>query len=232
MNCEDIKKIIPKYFRHQASEAEIKMVEEHLCICHNCRTDLGELMDKKEVVNNLHTEENNGDKIDEKHKVESNLPEIKIVFDDKAISDIPRHTAANEDKEVFTANRQQEDISVFSGNNDNKKMGNVAPLENQQFVSDEKKLKDDKQKKIKDAGENKETEGAGEDVRISFKDEFGECEEKEDILNQRKSEKISKEIENEKQINRTPKKIDFFEYISLTLGIIVLIFVSYLLIRG
>jgi hypothetical protein len=46
MDCEEIKKIIPKYFQHSASEEEIREVEEHLCICHDCRTTLGELMDK------------------------------------------------------------------------------------------------------------------------------------------------------------------------------------------
>jgi len=46
MDCEEVKKIIPRYFQHTASEEEIKKVEEHLCICHDCRTTLGELMDK------------------------------------------------------------------------------------------------------------------------------------------------------------------------------------------
>jgi len=45
MDCEDIKKIIPCYFQHTASEEEIKQVEEHLCVCHDCRAVLGELMD-------------------------------------------------------------------------------------------------------------------------------------------------------------------------------------------
>ena len=46
MECEEIKKIIPKYFQHTASAEEIQVVEEHLCVCHDCRTVLGELMDK------------------------------------------------------------------------------------------------------------------------------------------------------------------------------------------
>ncbi len=48
MECEEIKKLIPKYFQHTVSEEEIQLVEEHLCICHDCRTVLGELMDKVE----------------------------------------------------------------------------------------------------------------------------------------------------------------------------------------
>lgn len=46
MDCEEIKSVIPKYFNHTASEDEIKTVEEHLCVCHDCRSTLGELMDK------------------------------------------------------------------------------------------------------------------------------------------------------------------------------------------
>jgi len=46
MECEEIKKIIPQYFQHTASDEEIQAVEEHLCVCHDCRTLLGELMDK------------------------------------------------------------------------------------------------------------------------------------------------------------------------------------------
>lgn len=49
MECEKIKKIIPKYFQHVVSEEEIQLVEEHLCVCHDCRTILGKLMDKLEV---------------------------------------------------------------------------------------------------------------------------------------------------------------------------------------
>jgi len=50
MECEEVKKIIPQYFQHTASEEEIQAVEEHLCVCHDCRTVLGELMDKVSTV--------------------------------------------------------------------------------------------------------------------------------------------------------------------------------------
>ncbi|MDD4294038.1 MAG: zf-HC2 domain-containing protein [Candidatus Omnitrophica bacterium] len=45
MNCENIKKIIPRYISHNASNDEINMVEEHLCICDKCRTLLADSMD-------------------------------------------------------------------------------------------------------------------------------------------------------------------------------------------
>ncbi|MFH1504449.1 MAG: hypothetical protein ABIH08_03555 [Candidatus Omnitrophota bacterium] len=46
MDCQEIKKIIPRYFQHIAVEEEVKSVEEHLCVCHECRLTLGKLMDK------------------------------------------------------------------------------------------------------------------------------------------------------------------------------------------
>lgn len=66
MDCKDIKQIIPKYFKHTATDDEIKTVEEHLCICHDCRTALGELMDK---VSDL--EDSQSQKPDSQEKPES-----------------------------------------------------------------------------------------------------------------------------------------------------------------
>ena len=73
MECEDIKKIIPKYFQHTANEEEIQSVEEHLCVCHDCRTILGELMDKAAEASELaavpsqdQPESSSEDKIQEK----------------------------------------------------------------------------------------------------------------------------------------------------------------------
>jgi len=45
MDCEQVKKVIPGYFQHTASDEEIQAVEEHLCVCHDCRVVLSELMD-------------------------------------------------------------------------------------------------------------------------------------------------------------------------------------------
>lgn len=46
MSCEDIKPIIPSYINHTAKDAEISKVEEHLCVCNQCREYLSQLMDK------------------------------------------------------------------------------------------------------------------------------------------------------------------------------------------
>lgn len=45
MDCEVIKEIIPAYIDHSASEEEIKIVEEHLCVCNDCRQHLGQCME-------------------------------------------------------------------------------------------------------------------------------------------------------------------------------------------
>jgi len=46
MNCEEIKTIIPAYIKHTAAEDEILKVEEHLCVCNECREFLGQTMDR------------------------------------------------------------------------------------------------------------------------------------------------------------------------------------------
>ncbi|MDP2924650.1 MAG: zf-HC2 domain-containing protein [Candidatus Omnitrophota bacterium] len=46
MICEEIKDIIPKYVKHDIQEPEITQVEEHLCVCNECRLFLSQFMDK------------------------------------------------------------------------------------------------------------------------------------------------------------------------------------------
>ncbi|MCM8826296.1 MAG: zf-HC2 domain-containing protein [Candidatus Omnitrophica bacterium] len=48
MDCESVRKIIPAYINHNASDNEIQQVEEHLCICQGCREYLSYFIDKKE----------------------------------------------------------------------------------------------------------------------------------------------------------------------------------------
>ncbi len=48
MSCEEIRKLLTKYVQHTANEEEVTKVEEHLCVCHDCRTSLGRLMDELE----------------------------------------------------------------------------------------------------------------------------------------------------------------------------------------
>jgi hypothetical protein len=65
MSCEEIKKLLTKYVQHTANEEEIKKVEEHLCVCHDCRTSLGQLMDKLDESEDAKISKNE-DKQDEK----------------------------------------------------------------------------------------------------------------------------------------------------------------------
>ncbi|MBU0694328.1 MAG: zf-HC2 domain-containing protein [Candidatus Omnitrophica bacterium] len=46
MDCEKIKEIIPAYIKHTALEEDAEKVEEHLCICHDCRQSLSQCIDK------------------------------------------------------------------------------------------------------------------------------------------------------------------------------------------
>lgn len=47
MDCKNIKEVIPAYIMHSATEDEVKIVEEHLCVCNDCRLFLGECLDKQ-----------------------------------------------------------------------------------------------------------------------------------------------------------------------------------------
>lgn len=49
MECKRIKEIIPQYVGHDASGQDIQLVEEHLCICQDCRDYLGGLLDRGET---------------------------------------------------------------------------------------------------------------------------------------------------------------------------------------
>ncbi|MCF7916975.1 MAG: zf-HC2 domain-containing protein, partial [Candidatus Omnitrophica bacterium] len=62
MTCEEIKKLLTKYVQHTADEEEIKKVEEHLCVCHDCRTSLGSLMDKLDESEEVQSVDNQKDK--------------------------------------------------------------------------------------------------------------------------------------------------------------------------
>lgn len=89
MDCQEIKNIIPRYFKHTASEDEIKLVEEHLCICHECRTTLGELMDTM-------------DEPSSNEKSENLQPQENLAADntDKTPEFTPKEPEKSEDEEI------------------------------------------------------------------------------------------------------------------------------------
>jgi len=47
--CEEIKKIIPGYVKHTLSAEENGSVEEHLCVCDDCRKYVNDLLDIAET---------------------------------------------------------------------------------------------------------------------------------------------------------------------------------------
>jgi len=101
MECEEIKKIIPQYFQHTASEEEIQIVEEHLCVCHDCRTLLGELMDKASEAAEVTSQEQPESLPDEKAKPP--LEEEK--------EELPKEEKPQEEVEE----KKEEDIEYFPG---------------------------------------------------------------------------------------------------------------------
>ena len=50
MDCLKIKEIIPSYIIHCATDEDILAVEEHLCICEDCRHYLSNQMEKPRKV--------------------------------------------------------------------------------------------------------------------------------------------------------------------------------------
>jgi len=100
MECSKIKEVIPKYFNHTASEEEIKTVEEHLCVCHDCRTALGELMDK---TTDSEQPADKGNLDQEMQIIPGNMPETPLGEEVK--------TTTSENLES-----KSEDIEYFPGN--------------------------------------------------------------------------------------------------------------------
>lgn len=47
MDCAEVRGLLQAYITHTAGEEEVKAVEEHLCVCNECRVYLGECMDKR-----------------------------------------------------------------------------------------------------------------------------------------------------------------------------------------
>ncbi|MFH1519530.1 MAG: zf-HC2 domain-containing protein [Candidatus Omnitrophota bacterium] len=108
MECQEIKEIIPKYFRHTASEKEIQQVEEHLCVCHDCRTVLGELMDQAEEAPPAALDKTAEPALEEK------------------ASDLPPSGGAEEPKEKLE--EKKEDIEYFPGDSEEVSMDKVDEI--------------------------------------------------------------------------------------------------------
>ncbi|MBN2483887.1 MAG: zf-HC2 domain-containing protein [Candidatus Omnitrophica bacterium] len=53
MECEHLRKDFPLYLRHQLPDSRVHELEEHLCVCEECRIFLSNLLDNKELLNDF-----------------------------------------------------------------------------------------------------------------------------------------------------------------------------------
>lgn len=74
MECEDIKVIIPAYVAHTASSEEAAAVEEHLCVCNECRQHLTLVMDSAPAAAGASAAPDDDDGPDE-HELVSSVPD-------------------------------------------------------------------------------------------------------------------------------------------------------------
>jgi predicted anti-sigma-YlaC factor YlaD len=47
MDCQEVKNIAVDYLKHNLTEDRVTQIEEHLCICAQCRSYLSNLLDNK-----------------------------------------------------------------------------------------------------------------------------------------------------------------------------------------
>ena len=56
-NCESVKELLGSYVAHTLTEEETSNVEEHLCVCDDCRKILNVSLDKEPVASSKGAEE-------------------------------------------------------------------------------------------------------------------------------------------------------------------------------
>ncbi|MCQ9205713.1 MAG: zf-HC2 domain-containing protein [Omnitrophica bacterium] len=149
MDCKDIKQIIPKYFKHTATDDEIKTVEEHLCTCHNCRTALGELMDKVSD-----SEDSQSQKSQNSHNQSSPEDRLKPGSQEKSASKAKKKQKSSSEDKTKDEGSGAEEMEYFPGVDLEAAMGKLkeTPVGEEKEESDE--LLDEAEKEEKDvAGE-------------------------------------------------------------------------------
>jgi len=115
MNCDEIKKIIPRYFQHTAGEEEMKKVEEHLCVCHDCRLALGELMDKltefgspEDKTEDIKIVSHEGEGSPHEEGSETNPQEVEELFEGDEISEKLKSLADDKEKVEYFPGQEAE----------------------------------------------------------------------------------------------------------------------------
>ena len=232
MECEKIKEIIPKYFKHTVSEEEIQLVEEHLCICHDCRTILGELMDKAEETSPQTPE-----------KAEEPLSEQK-----------PEEKLEQNKETPEASSDQKKDMEYFSGGDIESSLDKIDEiLEAAEPVKQEVEEKEppfeilteppfpEQELPVESDAEKQEEEPPKEIEPFLRKAAEGKEDSK--LFLREEPEEISEEVSEEftattNQPNKQPiikkqgDKADFLGYLCLIVGLGVLGFLAYLLTKG
>jgi len=152
MDCNKVKEIIPKYFNHTASEEEIKAVEEHLCICHECRTALGELMDKDTGSEQPVEKE---PQAEEMQIIPGNMPETPLGEQAETVSDNVQPSAESKEAKSESLEPKSEDIQYFPGNGfDEPKDSEKSPSQEQAPKNEESAKQEAAEAELPDQKDN------------------------------------------------------------------------------
>ena len=208
MECAEIRKIIPQYFRHTASEEEITLVEEHLCVCHDCRTVLGELMDKasstEEAVETPSqeqpeplTDDKPQEDAEQKKEEEVPAPEAEEI-EEKPLEQSPEgrpgEVPAGQSLPEREPSEREEDVEYFPGGNLEASMDKVDDILGK--TEPAKGDPGDKPEEVEPIDQDKEEEKAElprEEEKIEEKTELPLEEEKAEETTEKKEEVKEKE---------------------------------------
>jgi hypothetical protein len=231
MDCEEVKRIIPSYFQHSASEEEIKKVEEHLCVCHDCRTTLGHLMD-----NLTDTKEEAAKEPPLEPKPQENKPEVSseegmIYYPGESVD-------ASKQKPVSETTPEPEPLSL-------------SPEENIKPPKEEPKILSEKPKQeetlpepelpVAPAQETPEekTEPVPQGISLPQEESLPQAKpepaKKEGLVNPEEKDELQSQEHSFALDEHEPIKsgaIGSLEYIALAIGIIILISFIYLITKG
>ncbi|MBU2473386.1 MAG: zf-HC2 domain-containing protein [Candidatus Omnitrophica bacterium] len=214
MDCQEIKEVIPKYFNHTATDEEIKLVEEHLCVCHDCRSTLGELMDKLAIPEESKPEQTSQNADIEYVPGEGIDIELPESSQEAApiVTETPQEAASNEPEPVAAsqpANQQDNEILPDIPADKNER-SSVPPL------PAEDKVVENTEPAVVESLNEPEPENLEPKLSEPLPDETSE----------RKESYSLDKLPLEKE------KSDIFEYVILVVGIVIFLIFVYLFVKG
>lgn len=236
MECEKIKQIIPNYFQHTASEEEIQIVEEHLCVCHECRTTLGELMDKMSDAGELTPNKSEPVPVDNQPNLDQEEPLNSKFQGEKAVSE------AKPDIEYFPGEGLEEDSQELDKSAEKieepvkeepvslESKPELEPEKTEEVVEEELIFKDE-EPVVMSEPEPLIPESISQEIYepvINKKEEISPLPEEQEIAEPAKER-------GDYSLDRYPLEEDGvgpIEYFYVLIGVGVLVFLLYLLIKG